>query len=207
MELALPLPLRGLIIGFTIAAAVGPISLLVIRRTIAHGGVYGFTSGLGVATADATYAGIAAFGLTAITSLLVSGRVVLGLAGGVVIALLGIRTMLSRPGDAAADADRPGLPGAFGSIYALTMTNPLTILSFAAVFAGLGLVSGSATFFDATVLTLAVWAGSTLWWVVLTSIVGWLRGRVSPRALLWVNRISGAALFVFGTVAVLVVLR
>jgi threonine/homoserine/homoserine lactone efflux protein len=202
----LPLPLRGLIIGFTIAAAVGPISLLVIRRTIAHGGVYGFASGLGVAAADATYAGIAAFGLTAITSLLVSGRVVLGLVGGAVIALLGVRTMLSRPGEVATDTERPGLLGAFGSIYALTMTNPLTILSFAAVFAGLGLVAGSATFVDAAVLTLAVWAGSTLWWVVLTSIVGWLRDRVSTRALLWVNRISGAALVVFGILAILAVL-
>ena len=206
MELALPLPLRGLIIGFTIAAAVGPISLLVIRRTIAHGGIYGFTSGLGVATADATYAAIAAFGLTAITSLLVSGQVVLGLVGGVVIALLGLRTMLSRPGEVATDAERPGLLGAFGSIYALTMTNPLTILSFAAVFAGLGLVSGSASFLDAAALTLAVWAGSTLWWVVLTSIVGWLRGRVSDRALLWVNRISGAALIAFGIAAIAAVL-
>jgi threonine/homoserine/homoserine lactone efflux protein len=205
VELALPLPIRGLIIGFTIAAAVGPISLLVIRRTIEHGGVYGFASGLGVATADASYGAIAAFGLTAVTAALVSGKVVLGLVGGVIIALLGIRTMLSRPGEVAPDAERPGLPGAFASIYALTMTNPMTILSFAAVFAGLGLVSGS-TYSDAAVLTLGVWAGSTLWWVVLTSIVTWLRERVSTRILLWVNRVSGAALVVFGIVAVAVAL-
>lgn len=207
MDTALPLPLRGLIIGFTIAAAVGPISLLVIRRTIEHGRVYGFASGLGVATADATYGAIAAFGLTALTGLLVSGRVVLGLVGGVIIALLGIRTMVSRPGTIAADAERPGLVGAFASIYALTMTNPMTILSFAAVFAGIGLVSGSATFLDAAVVTLGVWAGSTLWWIVLTGIVGWLRGRVSTRALLWINRISGAALVAFGIVAAWVALQ
>ena len=162
MELALPLPIRGLIIGFTIAAAVGPISLLVIRRTLAHGGIYGFASGLGVATADASYAGIAAFGLTAVTSAFVSGKLVLGIVGGLIIALLG-------------------------------------------VLAGLGLVSGS-SFLDAAVLTLAVWAGSALWWVVLTSIVAWLRERVSTRALLWVNRISGAALVVFGIVAVAIAL-
>jgi threonine/homoserine/homoserine lactone efflux protein len=205
VELALPLPIRGLIIGFTIAAAVGPISLLTIRRTIDHGQLYGLVSGLGVATADASYAGIAAFGLTALTGLLVSGRVVLGLVGGVVIALLGIRKMLGRPGKVASEADRPGLAAAFGSIYALTMTNPMTILSFAAVFAGVGLVAGS-SFADAAVLTLAVWAGSGLWWVVLTSVVGWLRGRVSTRALLWVNRISGAALVGFGIVAVVMAL-
>ena len=201
MELTLPLPLKGLVIGFTIAAAVGPISLLTIRRTIAHGQLYGLVSGLGVATADATYAGIAAFGLTAITGLLLSGRFALALAGGAIIVLLGIRTMLAKPGEVARDVDRPGLVGAFASIFALTMTNPLTILSFAAVFAGLGLASG-ATFVDALVVTLAVWAGSSLWWVLLTSIVAWLRERVSSGALLWVNRISGAALVVFGLVAI-----
>jgi threonine/homoserine/homoserine lactone efflux protein len=205
MELALPLPVRGLVIGFTIAAAVGPISLLTIRRTLAHGQVYGLVSGLGVATADATYAGIAAFGLTALTGALVAGRVALGLVGGVIIAVLGVRTMLSQPGEVARDAARPGLAAAFASIYALTMTNPMTILSFAAVFAGIGLVAGS-SFADAAVLTLAVWVGSGLWWVVLTSIVNWARERVSTRALLWVNRISGAALVAFGDVAIAVAL-
>jgi threonine/homoserine/homoserine lactone efflux protein len=206
VELALPLPIRGLIIGFTIAAAVGPICLLVIRRTIAHGPVYGLASGLGVAAADATYAGIAAFGLTALTSLLVAGRLLLGIVGGVIIVFLGIRTMLSRPGEVAADAERPGFAGAFGSIYALTMTNPLTILSFAAVFAGIGLVGGSASFVDAAVVTLAVGLGSAVWWTLLISIVGGLRGRVSTRALLWVNRISGAALVAFGGLAIWVAL-
>jgi threonine/homoserine/homoserine lactone efflux protein len=204
MDFDLPLPIRGLIIGFTIAAAVGPISLLTIRRTIAHGQLYGLVSGLGVATADATYAGIAAFGLTAVTSLLVSGRFLLGVIGGAIIVLIGLRTILSRPGEMAVVAERPGLPAAFASIFVLTMTNPMTILSFAAVFAGLGLASGS-SFTDALVLTLGVWAGSSLWWVVLTSIVGWLRMRVSTTALLWVNRISGAALVVFGIVAIVAV--
>lgn len=206
MELALPLPIRGLIIGFTIAAAVGPISLLTIRRVLAHGWLYGFISGLGVAAADATYAGIAAFGLTAITDALVAWKVLLGIVGGVLIVVLGIRTLRSRPGEVARDAERPGLPGAFASIYALTMTNPATILSFAAVFAGLGLVVGS-SFADAATLTLAVGAGSTAWWLVLTSIVGWARERVSTGALLWVNRVSGAVLILFGVGAVIAVLR
>jgi threonine/homoserine/homoserine lactone efflux protein len=201
VELALPLPIRGLIIGFTIAAAVGPITLLVIRRTIDHGGVYGFASGLGVATADATYGGIAAFGLTAITTILVASHVLLGIVGGAVIVVIGLRTMVARPGGPAVDAERPGLVGAFASIYGLTMTNPLTIVLYAGVFAGIGLAAGS-SFLDAAILTLAVWVGSTLWWVVLCTPVAWLRERVSTRVLLWVNRISGAALVLFGVVAV-----
>jgi len=201
MELPLPLPIRGLIIGFTIAAAVGPITLLVIRRTIGHGGLYGFASGLGVATADATYAGVAAFGLTAVTTVLVSGHWLLGIVGGAIIAVMGVRTIVSHPTNPAIDAERPGMVGAFASIYALTMTNPLTIVLYAGVFAGIGLAAGS-SLVDAAVVTLAAWLGSTLWWVILCSIVGWLRRRVSTTALLWVNRISGAALVAFGVVAV-----
>jgi threonine/homoserine/homoserine lactone efflux protein len=206
VDLELPIPIRGLIFGFTIAAAVGPITLLVIRRTIEHGGLYGFASGLGVATADGTYGAIAAFGLTALTSVLVSGRVVLALVGGVIIVFLGLRTALARPTGPAADVERPGMVGAFVSIYALTMTNPLTIILYAGVFAGLGLAPDS-SFVDAAVLTLGVWLGSTLWWVVLCSFLAWVRGRVSTRAMLWVNRLSGAALVVFGVLAVLSVFR
>jgi threonine/homoserine/homoserine lactone efflux protein len=198
---ALPLPLRALVIGFTIAATVGPISLLTIRRTIEHGWIYGLASGLGVATADATYAAIAAFGLTAITSLLVSGRVALGLVGGLIIIAIGLQTMLSRPGEIARDRERPGLVGACLSIYGLTMTNPLTILVFAGVFAGLGFGIG-ASLADATEITIAVWIGSAIWWLLLTGVVGWLRDRLSPTAYLWINRISGAALVTFGVFAV-----
>jgi threonine/homoserine/homoserine lactone efflux protein len=202
VEATLGLALRGLVVGFTIAAAVGPISLLTIRRTIAHGPVYGLASGLGVATADASYAGIAAFGLTAVSGLLISARVALGLVGGAIVAYLGIRTILRPPGEVATATDRPGLPSAFGSIYGLTMTNPMTILSFAAVFAGLGFAAGATSALDALVLTLGVWAGSGLWWLALVSVVTWLRGRISAAALTWVNRISGAALVGFGLVAI-----
>jgi threonine/homoserine/homoserine lactone efflux protein len=191
---------RGLAIGFTVAAAVGPISLLTIRRTLAHGRLYGLVSGLGVALADASYGGIAAFGLTAVTSILVGARVALGLIGGLFLVWLAIRTIRAEPAAVAEADDRPGLAGAFLSIYGLTMTNPMTILSFAGIFAGLGLAGHGGA--EAALLTLGVFLGSTLWWVVLTAVVGRLRSRVTPRALGWVNRISGAALLVFGLVAI-----
>jgi threonine/homoserine/homoserine lactone efflux protein len=186
---------RGLVLGFTIAAAVGPISLLTIRRTLAHGRVYGLASGLGVALADATYGGIAAFGLTAVTSILVGGRFVLGLVGGLFLLVLAWRTITSRPGDVAVAVDRPGLVGAFLSIFGLTMTNPMTILSFAAIFAGLGIVGRSTA--DAAMLTLGVLCGSASWWVILTWVVSALRTRVTVRWLTWVNRISGVVLLGF----------
>jgi threonine/homoserine/homoserine lactone efflux protein len=191
---------RGLILGFTIAATVGPISLLTIRRTLAHGRVYGLASGIGVALADATYAAIAAFGLTAITSVLVGGRMLLGLVGGAFLVVLAIRTMTTRPADVAVVTERPGLLGAFGSIFGLTMTNPMTILSFAGLFAGLGLTGTGGA--DAGLLVLGVFLGSTSWWVILTGVVAVLRSRVTLRALTWVNRISGAAILVFAVFAI-----
>jgi threonine/homoserine/homoserine lactone efflux protein len=203
---ALGLGIRGLVVGFTIAAAVGPISLLTIRRTIAHGPLHGLVSGLGVATADASYAGIAAFGLTAVAGLLISARAALGVVGGALILLIGLRTIRSRPGEVASSAEPPGLASAFGSIYALTLANPMTILSFAAIFAGFGFAAGATSLGDAAALTLGVWIGSGLWWVVLTTVVGWLRGVVSYRGLTWVNRLSGAALMVFGLMAIVVAL-
>lgn len=206
MDLALPLPIRGLILGFTIAAAVGPITLLVMRRTLDHGFRLGLASGMGVAAADTTYGAVAAFGLTAITAFLVSIHVLLGIVGGAVIVWIGIRTMRSRPTTAAPDAARPGMLSAFLSIWGLTLTNPLTILLFAGVFAGIGLAAGS-SFLDATVLTLAVGAGSTFWWIVLVSILAVARDRLSTTVLVWINRISGAALVVFGVYAVVSALQ
>ena len=191
---------RGLLLGFTIAATVGPISLLTIRRTVAHGRVYGLSSGLGVALADSTYAAIAAFGLTAITSVLVGGRMPLGLLGGAFLVLLAIRTMRSRPTEVAVVAERPGLVAAFGSIFGLTMTNPMTILSFAGLFAGLGLTGTGGA--DAALLVLGVFLGSASWWVILTAIVARLRSRVTIGGLTWVNRISGAAILAFGVAAI-----
>ena len=174
------LALRGFVLGFTIAAAVGPISLLVIRRTLAEGQRYGLVSGLGVATADATYGAIAAFGLSAITDVLVNARQVLGLVGGVFLLWLAWRTIRSAPTEAATvTTARRGYAGAYLSILGLTLANPMTILSFGALFAGLGVTSGATG--DAALVVLGVLLGSTTWWIVLTTAVATLRGRITPR--------------------------
>ncbi len=194
--------LRGFVLGFTIAAAVGPISLLCIRRTLAEGRVVGFVSGLGVATADATYGAVAAFGLTAVTDLLVDGRRVLGVGGGLFLLWLAWRTFRALPGDAAAtdaSATRRGLPGAYLSTLGLTLTNPMTILSFAALFVGLRVTGGDAA--GAALLTAGVFAGSTGWWIALVGVVGALRSRVTPGGLRRVNIASGLLIGAFAVAA------
>jgi threonine/homoserine/homoserine lactone efflux protein len=193
---------RGLVLGFTIAAAVGPISLLCIRRTLAEGPVVGLVSGLGVATADGTYGAIAAFGLTAITDVLVAGQRALALVGGVFLLWLAWRTFRSVPTTAAAETNgrRRGLAGAYLSTLGLTLTNPMTILSFAALFVGLGVTAGDVA--GATILTLGVFLGSAAWWVVLTTVVSLLRSRITPTWLRRVNIASGLLIGAFGVVAI-----
>ncbi|HEY4633939.1 MAG TPA: LysE family transporter [Candidatus Limnocylindrales bacterium] len=193
---------RGFVLGFTIAAAVGPIAVLCIRRTLAEGRIVGLVSGMGVATADATYGAIAAFGLTAITDLLVDWRRALGLVGGAFLLWLAWRTFRAVPGEAAtvADGTRRGLLGAYLSTLGLTLTNPMTILSFAALFVGLGVTGGDTA--GAAVLTAGVFLGSASWWVILTTAVGALRSRITPTWLRRVNMVSGLIIGAFGIVAI-----
>ena len=195
------LALRGFVLGFTIAAVVGPIGLLVIRRTLAEGQRYGLASGLGVATADATYGAIAAFGLSAITDVLVNARQVLGLVGGVFLLWLAWQTIRSTPTEAATvTTTRRGYLGAYLSILGLTMANPMTILSFGALFAGLGVTSGATG--DAALVVLGVLLGSTTWWIVLTTAVAMLRSRITPRSLHRINLVSGVVIGAFAIASI-----
>src|SRR5881409_981452 len=134
---------RGVAIGFSIAAPVGPIGVLCIRRTLAEGRLCGFASGLGAATADAVYGCVAGFGLTAVSNLLVSQQTWLRLIGGLFLCYLGVKSFFAGPAQTAAAPKSGALAGAYASTFLLTLTNPMTILSFAAVFAGLGLGGGA----------------------------------------------------------------
>jgi threonine/homoserine/homoserine lactone efflux protein len=192
--------IRGLLIGLSIAAAVGPMSILCIQRTLNKGQLYGLVSGLGIATADGVYGSIAAFGLTLITNFLIHEQIWIRLLGGLFLIYLGVKTILSKPSERAAvlNAKTNSYLGAYASTFLLTLTNPLTILSFAAIFAGIGVGSASKSFFSAAIVVLGVFSGSTLWWIILTSGISLLRKKFDLRWLLWINRISGAIITLFG---------
>ncbi|MEW6532206.1 MAG: LysE family transporter [Thermodesulfobacteriota bacterium] len=195
--------LTGLVIGFSIAAPVGPIGVLCIRRTLAEGRSSGLVCGLGAATADAIYACIAGFGLTFISTFLVSQQPVLRVFGGLFLCYLGIRTFVSRPAENAASGTGNGLLAAYASTFFLTLTNPMTIISFAAVFAGLGIASEGGNYASAAVLVLGVFVGSALWWLILAGGVGMFRASFNTQGLQWVNRIAGAVIAGFGLFALL----
>jgi threonine/homoserine/homoserine lactone efflux protein len=193
--------LRGLLIGFSIAAPVGPIGVLCIRRTLAEGRLTGFLSGMGAASADMFYGAVAAFGLTAVQDLLLGQSDWLRLAGGVFLLYLGIRTFLAKPAEQAAKTSRGGLLGAYVSTFFLTITNPLTILSFLAIFAGLRLGETTSDYTSATFMVLGVFLGSAAWWLTLSTGVSFLREKFTPDLLTWVNRLAGVIIFAFGLAA------
>src|SRR3984893_8092862 len=193
----------GFLVGFPIAVSPGPIFFLVLRRTLARGWRSGLVSGLGVATGDATYAALAAFGVAAVTTFLIAERRWIGLVGGVAIALIGLRALRSPhpdPRPRAGEGNRR-LAGAYGSMVALTLSNPPTILSFSAVFAGLGLhVAGG--WGPALALVVGVWLGSVVWWILLTGGASRLRERLTPAIIRGFGFASGIALVAFGVVTI-----
>lgn len=197
--------ISGLLIGFGIAAPVGPIGALCIKRTLNEGRIVGLATGFGAATADALYGLVAGLGLTSVSSLLVEQRGWLQLFGGLFLIYLGVRTFASRPPAGAAPAVLRSLPWVYGSTFLLTISNPVTILSFAAVFAGLG-VAGGGGYGSVAVLVLAVFLGSAAWWLLLVGVVGALRTKVSADMLRLVNWASGVLIGAFGVLALVSVL-
>lgn len=204
--------LRGIAIGFSIAAPVGPIGILCIRSTLAKGKLTGLVAGLGAASADAIYGCIAGFGLTFISSVLVTHSLGLRLIGGIFLCYLGVKTAIAKPTDNVEKLtirETPPLPSRktlashYISTLFLTLTNPMTILSFVTIFAGLGLASERTGYLSAFVLVFGVFLGSALWWILLASGVSLFRHKLNPTRLKWVNRIAGFIIVAFGMVALL----
>ena len=185
---------KSLSIGVAVAAPVGPMSLLCIHRTLDHGQPAGLTFGAGIAAADLTYAAIAAFGVTAVSSLLLAGTYWIKLIGSLLLFVLGVTIALTRP---AADSRKPvsgsGLR-AFFTAYGLTLANPPTILFFAGIFAS---VASLATASQPVIFSIGVFAGSMLWWIILTTLVAKSAALMKPPVMAWINRVSGLVLIGF----------
>jgi threonine/homoserine/homoserine lactone efflux protein len=187
---------RGVAMGFALAAPVGPIGVLCIQRTLAYGTSAGLASGLGAATADAIYGVVAAFGLSWLSDLITERHVWFSLAGGVFLTVLGIRTFLHEPRQAAPALPRSGLLRAYLSTLALTLSNPMTVVALAGVFAAAGMgIFGHGPRAIGT-LAAGVFTGSAIWWSLLSNGIALARGRFDTRAQRWMNRVSGLAILV-----------
>jgi threonine/homoserine/homoserine lactone efflux protein len=193
--------LKGIFIGFAMAVPVGPIGIMCIRKTLTGGRLRGLIIGLGAATADFFYGCVAAFGLTIIEDTLVSQRIWIRLAGGALLLFLGIRTFRANPDDPKIPINSTGILRSYFTTVFLTLTNPLTIFAFIAVFAALGLGNGL-RYFSASALVAGVFIGSCLWFLLLSSGVTLFKKRLDLVGLQWVNRIAGILIILSGIIVI-----
>ena len=190
--------LKGLILGFLIAAPVGPIGVLCIQRTLSKGRVSGFVSGLGAATADAFYGAVAAFGLVVISNVLIEQQFILRLCGGIFLLYTGLKIFYSKPRENSRIESNTNLISDYISTFFLTITNPITIISFTALFTGIGFMRGNFT--TSGFLVVGVFLGSALWWLILSFGIKWIQFNVKNFSLELINKISGTVILIFALV-------
>jgi threonine/homoserine/homoserine lactone efflux protein len=193
--------LKGIFIGFAMAVPIGPIGIMCVRTTLTEGRLRGLVIGLGAATADLLYGCAAAFGLTIVSNVLASEQFWIRLVGGTLLVFLGVRTFRAQPADPKSNVRSSGILGSYFYTVFLTLTNPLTIFAFIAVFATLGLVNGL-DYLSASILVAGVFIGSCLWFLLLGSGVTLFRDKLDAVGLQWVNRIAGILIIVSGVIAI-----
>lgn len=193
---------KGFVLGFSLAAPVGAIGLLIINRTIRKGRLYGFISGLGATFADAIYGGIAGFSFRAITNLIMQYSHIIKPIGCIAMILIGIKVFLSKTNmERIKVKDSKSLIGAFSSVFFLTITNPITVLFFIALFSGLGLNINDKDYFGIFVFIIGVLLGSATWWLILSTVTGVIRHKISKKTIDIINKVSGTAIMIFGIIA------
>lgn len=193
--------LKGLLLGFSVAAPVGPIGLLCVRRSLQDGAAHGFATGLGAAIADTIYGLIAALGLTFISSLLIENAESIRIFGGLLLFFFGLKIFFTKPIAQNIEFKRKSIKGAFLSSFLLTATNPLTILFFTVAMTSLGLGSTAKSGHLAFALVFGVFLGSALWWAFLSLLAARLQTKMNTKSMTWLNRISGLILILFSAFA------
>jgi threonine/homoserine/homoserine lactone efflux protein len=198
-----PLFLKGAVIGFSIAMAIGPISLLCIRNSLTRGFLAGLATGLGAAVADGMYGAVAGFGITAITTVLFSSKTTLQMLGGLFLCYLGINMFRKKGTEEKEWMMQNTLRTIFATTLFLTLTNPMTIIGFIAIYAGLGVGGTESSLISAGLLTLGVFLGSSLWYTLLSGVSSIAKSRVSGKGSVWLNRVSGCIILGFGAVSLI----
>lgn len=193
---------QAILIGFLIALPVGPIGVLCINRSLLGGFIPGLVTGLGAATADAVYGLIAVLGLTAITSFLVTSETYIKLIGGIALCYLAVKILLKKKSNTSVDNSRKSNAISYITTFFLTLTNPATIISFAAVFAALGLGYKFKGIYPSIIMVTGVFIGSLLWWIFLSGGVSLLREKINVKFINYIGLISGSLILIFGLVCI-----
>lgn len=191
--------IKGVIIGFAMAVPIGPLGVLCIRKTLAEGRSRGLVIGLGAASADALYSSIAAFGLTIVSDVIDNNQLWVRLFGGLLLLVLGVRTLLTKRSDPLVIFDSKGFWGTYASAFLIAVTNPLTIFAFIAIFAAFGLAHDLRAI-DASILVIGVFGGSLLWFLTLGFVAKLFHRKLDAGGLRWVNRVAGVLIIASGIV-------
>jgi threonine/homoserine/homoserine lactone efflux protein len=197
---------KGIVVGIVIALPVGPVGVLCVRRTLFEGPSFGFVSGLGAATADTIFGIVAGFGLTIIRDFMLRFQDWFGAAGGLFLLVIGIKALLSAGTQEPEPLSDEAHIGAFFSTFVLTITNPITILAFAAIFAKVG-IDNAAGLLDIGVLVAGIFLGSMMWWLGLSFGIAALKRVFGTIRLVWLNRVSGVILVISGLGLVFIAAR
>jgi len=191
--------LKGVGAGFVVAAPVGPVAVLCLRRTVARGALSGAVTGLGAAVADTVYGIVAAYGVSFLANLLLANEFWFRLVGGIVLCALAAKTLFAGPAEARARSVN-GLAGDFVSALIITGTNPITVIAFGVVFTTIGVAGAGAELEWAEALIAGVFTGSMLWWLTLTGIAGLFRSVLGRAGMRWINRVSAAVILLCGLI-------
>ncbi len=193
----------GVLVGFSASVPLGPIGVLCIQRTLQKGRLSGFSSGLGAALSDTIYAIIAGFSLSYIVSFIEAQMLWLQLIGVVILVGLGVKIFTTNPAVQLRrqQSRKHSLFHDFASTFLLTISNPLAIFLFIAFFAGFRVVQPGLGFPGQMLMIVGVFTGASLWWFILTSLVGLFRSKINIRRLFWINKIAGSLIIIFVLIA------
>ena len=195
--------IQGIVLGFSASVPLGPMGLICIQKTLNRGRLAGIVSGAGAASADMFYAIIAAFGISFITDFIEREQFTLRIIGSIILLLLGFKIFITNPAIQIRKqkGKKNNLIGDFVSIFFLTLSNPITVFFFGAVFASTGILKSENTFWELCELVAGVFLGAMLWWFILTTVVNVFRSKFRLKRLWWINKITGAVIVIFGIAA------
>lgn len=197
MNELLKLFLDGFTLGFAIAAPIGPVGVLCIKKTISSGLKMGLLGGLGASCAKMIFGIIVGFGLTSVSNFLINYNYYISLVGAIFLIYLGITIFMTKPIMNCPNVKKENKLSAFTTMFFLTLMNPMTILSFLAVFSSLGIANTTSSYSSGLVLVLGIFLGSMCWWMFLCNVVNLFRKKINAKVLSWINKISGIVIVSF----------
>ncbi|MDR0982546.1 MAG: LysE family transporter [Culturomica sp.] len=200
--------LKGILIGLMVSIPLGPMGVLIIQKTLHKGALSGFIAGMGAACADLFYAIIATFGIGFVMNMVQTHELLLQVIGGILLLVLGLTIYFGNPLKqikSRRKVSKKGLLGDFLTLFFLTVSNPVTVVVFMAIFAGTAVFGNTHSVFPEIMVIIGILIGGAAWWYLVSTVVNIFRKKFKLRLLMMINRIAGIVIAVLGIVVILAV--